>query len=148
MASNGKEVAAIAIAVAVAAMFLAPVATTVSDNTGTQSVTNETITASTSNYVSLDGWDVVDGSVTVYGYNDSSGSYETATEGADYSIKLEPGSLQANSSSTLIEDGEDVKVSYDYEATTGTQTLVAGFIVTLFITLIIGVLGTEVADRV
>jgi hypothetical protein len=139
---------AVILAVTIGAMFLGPVATTVADSTGTQVVTNETVTADTSQYVEVDGYELVDGTVTVYGYNDTSGSYEQATEGTDYSVKLEPGSIQANSSSTLIQDGEDVKVSYDYEATTGTQTLVAGFITTLFITLLIAILGMEVADRV
>lgn len=146
MAKSTQKLIAVILAVTVGAIFLAPVATTVAESTGTQSVTNESVTASTSEYVQVDGYHLVDGSVTVYGYNQTSDSFELAAEGTDYDVNLEPGEIKANSSSTLIDDGEEIKVSYDYEATDGTTTLVAGFIVTLFLTLLIAVLGEEVAD--
>lgn len=145
--ASGKSILAVIIAITVAAVLLGPFVTTVNDNTGTQSVNNETVTMSTSEYVDLDGYKLDSSTVVVYGYNETSGNYEQATEGDDYSINTEPGEIKANSSSTLIDDGEDAKVTYDYAATGSTTTLVAGFLSTLFATLLLAVMGNEITRR-
>lgn len=132
--------------VVIAVVLLGPFVTTVNDNSGTQSLTNESITASTGEYVELDGYDVVGSSVVVYGYNDSSGSFETATEGTDYEIDLSAGDVQALNDSSLIDDGEEVKVTYDYEATSGTVTTVLQLLPLLVGVLILGTVGMYVQD--
>lgn len=123
-----KVVAGAVIAVVVGMVFFPAVVNAVDTSTGTQTVENETVTAQSGEYVDLSGYQVEDGTVTVYGYNDTSASYETATSPDDYEVKFEPGELKANSSSTLIDDGENVKVTYDYKASNDTTTLIAGFI--------------------
>lgn len=122
-----SKIVGVAIAVAIAAILLNPVVTAVQDETGVQTVTNETVTVQNDTYTDLEGYNLENGSVTVYGYNDTSGNYEQATEGTDYEINLEPGEIKAANGSSLIEDGEDVKVTYDYAATSGMTTTIIGY---------------------
>jgi len=147
---NGKAalVLGFALAAVIGIIFLEPVVGAVNDNTGQQSVTNESITADVGNWVELQGFDVVDGSETVYGFNDSSGSFEVATEGSDYEINNSDGALKALSGSSLIDDGEEVKVSYDYQATSGVTTTVAGFIPVMLGTLILFVVAQGVQREI
>lgn len=143
MARTATVLVGVILAVVTGMIFMPAVVDAVDTSTGTQTVTNETVSAQYDEGVDLDGYQVESGTVTVYGYNDSSASYETATEGTDYEVKLEPGELKVLNGSTLIEDGEDVKVSYDYEASGATTTLVVGFV-----PLMIGVLlFTHVARK-
>lgn len=147
MASNTtKIVVAATVAVVVGMLFLQPVLTSVNDNTGTQTVTNETVSADVGAYVNLGGYDINSGSETVWGYNDSSGSYEQATAGTDYELDEGGGELKVLNSSTLIQDGEDVKVSYEYQASGQTTALVAGFIPTMVVLLLFVLVAMEVTD--
>lgn len=114
--------------VAVGVILLGPAAGVVNDHTGTQTVTNETVTAAQNQSVDLQGYNVASGSVTVYGLNDTSGKYEVATSPEDYSVHRGPGTVSFNSSSSLIQSGESVKVSYQYQATDGVTSLVLGFL--------------------
>jgi hypothetical protein len=141
-----KGVVTVALAVAIAAILFGPMVTAVSDNTGTQTVTNETVTADADTYVDLDGFQVVDNSETVWGYNDTSGSYEQAAESTDYEINNTAGTIQALSGSSLIDDGEEMKVSYDYEATTGTTTMVVQYGPTFVAVLLLTVVGMKVTE--
>ncbi|MFB6200392.1 MAG: hypothetical protein ABEI98_00070 [Halorhabdus sp.] len=117
-------------------LFLQPVMTAAQSNTGQQSVTNETVTANYGKYVELDGYDIDTNSETVWGYNDTSGNYEQAVKGTDYEINYDGGELKVLNGSTLIEDGEDVKVSYDYQASGQTTALVAGFVPIMLVLLL------------
>jgi hypothetical protein len=118
-------VVGLALAAAVAIIGLAVAAPVVADSTGTVSVTNETVTASNET-IDLDGYEIDSSSVVVYGYNDTSGSYETTN---DYTLSPTPGEIQFDpANSTLIDDGEDVKITYDYQATDGITSLVTGYL--------------------
>lgn len=130
-----------ALAAVIAMIFMSPIVGAVNENTGTQSVTNESITADVGNFTELQGYDIDSGTVTVYGYNESSSSFETASAGTDYEINLGPGELKALSGSSLIDDGEEVKVTYDYQASGSIATTVVGFIPVMIATLVIFVLG-------
>lgn len=119
---------AVTIAVTVMMIGLSIADTAIGQSTGTQTVTNESVVAQYNESVDLDGYDLVSGTVTVYGFNDSTSSYEVATEGTDYSVDLGPGTFKANHTSTLIQDGETAKVSYDYVAADTLTTFIVGFI--------------------
>ncbi len=112
---------------AVGLILLSPVSSTITNNTGTQVVTNESHAVDFDESIDLRGYNIDPGSETVYGYNDSSGSYEVASA-SDYSLNDETGTLDVNSSSALFDEGEDVSVSYDYQASDDLTTLVVGFI--------------------
>jgi len=133
--------------VVLAVVLLGPFVTTVNDYSGSQAITNESVTAETGEYVELDGYDVQSGTVTVYGYNDSSGSYEQASEGTDYEIDLAGGEVKALNGSSLIDDGETMKVTYDYQATSGTVTTVLDLLPLLVGVLILGTVGTYLQNE-
>jgi hypothetical protein len=140
MPSNtGRMVLTLGVFAAIGVIILAPVVTAVNANTGTVSVTDETVTAQTDERVELRGYDIDPGTVTVEAYNDSSGSWEPTTE---YTLYEQPGDIQFDvQNATNIEDGEDVRVTYDYQATGELTALVAGFVpvgVGLFIFVAIG----------
>lgn len=121
-------VLSLAIFATVGVILLGPVTGVVAENTGTTSITNETVNADYNQSVDLQGYNVNSGTITVYGFNDTSSSYEVASSPGDYSLNEGEGSLSFNSSSTLIEDGEQVKVTYDYQASDDLTTLVIGFV--------------------
>jgi len=137
-----------ALAATFGVIFLSPVVGAVNDNTGTQSVVNETVTANTGTYVDLGGYDINSGSETVYGFNDTSGSYEVASSPGDYEMDYDSGAIKANSSSTLINDSEDIKVSYDYQAAGPLATTVIEFVPVMMGTLILFVVGRGVQRQV
>jgi len=117
-------------------IFLQPVVGAVNDNTGQQTVTDETVTADLDSYVDLGGFDVDEGSVVVESYNDTSESYETVSS-SDYVVRYPAGELQINSSASIVQDGESVRVSYQYQATDGAATTVVGFIPVILATLVL-----------
>jgi hypothetical protein len=122
---QAQIVVGLALAATVAIIGLAVASPVVADNTGTVSVTNETVTASNET-IDLDGYDIDPATVVVYGYNETSDSYETTD---DYTLSETPGEIQFDpANSTLIDDGEEVKVTYDYQATGSMTTLVAGYL--------------------
>lgn len=123
-----QVVLALAVFAAIGMVMLSPVSSVVSANTGTQNVTNESVTASYNQTHDLKGYDLNAGSVKVYGYNQTSGKYEVASSPADYNVQTGPGKISFNSSSSLIDSGENVKVSYDYQASGALTSLVLGFL--------------------
>lgn len=134
MAWSNEKIVVVFLAATVIAVLFAPLSGVITAGTGDQTVDNESITASTSEYVQLDGYDVADGSVTVEWYNSTSDSYETVAEGTDYEIAYDSGAIRANSSGQ-IGDGDDLRVSYTYAATDGTTGRVAE-LVPLFLALL------------
>lgn len=125
---TASVVLALAVFAAVGVILLGPVAGVVADNTGVQEVTNETVNADYDQSVDLRGYDIDENSETVWRLNNTSGDYEEATSGTDYEMNYDAGTIEFNDSSTLIDDGEEVKVSYDYRAADQLTTLIVGFI--------------------
>ena len=117
----------LAVFAAVGVIMLSPVNTTVQNNTGVQSVVNETHAVDFNETLDLRGYDIDPGSETVYGYNQTSGSYEVVPA-SDYTLADSTGELDLDRSSTLFDEGEQAKISYDYEASDDLTTLVVGFI--------------------
>ncbi|WP_049970770.1 hypothetical protein [Haladaptatus cibarius] len=128
MASGtAKVVITLSVFAAVGLIMLSPVNSTVTNNTGSQAVLNDSHGVGFDESIDLRGYNIDPGSETVYGYNDTSESYEVASA-SDYTLDDGSGTLDLNSSSTLFDEGEDVKVSYDYQASDDLTTLVVGFI--------------------
>ena len=142
MASTKSAVTVILGVVVVMALFPA-LASSVHDNTGTQSVTNESVTASNTSYVELDQNDLVSGSETVYWLNSTSGNYEVVSSPDDYELNESDGTIIANSTGS-VGDGDSLKVSYDWQATDGSTTTIAGVILPLALILVLLVLANEV----
>jgi hypothetical protein len=123
---TARVVMALGVFAAIGVIMLSPIVAAVNSNTGTVSVTDEMVVAQDGERVDLAGYDIDPSTVTVEAYNDTSGSWETTTE---YTLYEQPGEIQFDvQNSTLIQDGEDVRVDYDYQATGELTALVAGFI--------------------
>lgn len=144
MAGKSGMVVLFVVAAIIGVIFLGPVSDAAAENTGVQTVTNETVTAQSGEFVELGGYDIDENSETVYGYNDTSGSYEEAVEGTDYEMDYNGGEFKALNGSSLIDDGEDAKVSYDYQASNAMTTTVVGFIPVMLGTLIFAKLAMGV----
>lgn len=117
----------LAVFATVGVVLLGPVSGVVAQNTGTTSVTNETVYADYNESSDLRGYDINPGSETVYALNDSSGNYVVASASGNYTLHEGTGAISFNSSSSLIQSGEKVKVSYDYQAAGDLTTLILGF---------------------
>lgn len=141
-----KVVVAVVVAVVVGMLFLQPVISAAETNTGQQSIGNETVNADYNEPVELDGYDIATNSETVWGYNDSSGTYEQAVSGTDYEIDYGGGELEVLNGSSLIQDGEEVKVSYDYQASGQTVSLIAGFVPIMLVLLMFVAVAMRVTD--
>jgi hypothetical protein len=142
MALNGSsgKIIAIVLAVVLGIVVMQPVVGAVNDNTGTVSDA-ENVTADLGNYSDLGGYDLVDGTVVV----ESTDGTTTYSEGSDYEVALENGSIKPLSSGTIT-DGETLNVTYDYNATDSSTTTVLGFVpvmfgVLLFVVVSRGVMG-------
>jgi len=144
VSGKASVVIGFALAAVIGLIFLGPIVGAVNDNTGAQTVTNESVTANTGQFVDLGGFDLVDGSETVYGLNDTSGNYEVATAGSDYEMDNLDGEVKALSGSSLIEDGEAMKVTYDYTASGSVTSTVVGFIPVMIATLLLFVISQGV----
>lgn len=138
-------VAGLFVAVTIAAALFVPFATSVTDNTGAQSVTNESITADVNESVDLSGYDIDSGSETVWWLNSTSGSYEQVTSPDDYSMTYDAGEISFNASGQ-VDDGDSVKVTYDYQATSGTVTTIAEQLPLFFALLVLGVIAGKLME--
>lgn len=141
--ASARELATVLVALTIAATLLAPITAAVTDGTGTQSVENETITAETDTYQQVNGYQVDDSTLVVEWYNETSGSYENLTEGTDYEFNYSAGSIQPLSSGD-VSDGDELRLTYDYQATDSTTTTVAALIPLFVSLLIIGVLAGKI----
>lgn len=138
---SGKALTGLFVAVVIAAALFGPFANVVNDSTGSQTVDNATVAVDFNESVDLDGYQIDENSETVEWYNSTSGQWETATSPDDYSMNYEPGTIDFNSSSTNFNDGDDARVSYTYQATTGTTTTIAEQLPMFFALLVLGVIA-------
>lgn len=144
MKGKAALIVGVALALVLGMVFLQPVVSAANDNTGTQTVTNESVTANVGTFVDLGGYSLADGSETVYMLNDTSGEYEVATSGTDYEMSYNDGAIKALETSTHIDDGENVKVSYDYQASDGLTETVGTFVPVMLATLLLVVAANGV----
>lgn len=148
MATNNKIVALV-IAITIGAVFLAPVADVVSSNSGTQTVTNGTVTTSLdyNTTYELDGYEIVSDSETIERYNTTSGDWETLTKGTDYEI--DNAAAELNVIDTLATDaGDEIRASYDWQATDGTTAAIVDLIPLLMALLLLVPLANRVKGGV
>lgn len=143
MASTQK-IAAVMIAAAIVVTLFGPMANAVANSTGVQSVANESVTADAGNYSDLSGYNIENSSVAVE-YNDS-GTWKQASDGTDYEVATENGSIKVLDGSTAISDGDTIRVSYDYQATDGTTTTIAQLIPLFAALLVVGVFAARITN--
>lgn len=142
MASPNKVVT-VALALAIAAVVFVPLTTIITQAAGAQTVDNEELTAETDEWQELDGWNVDESTVTVEWFNETSDSWETLSEGTDYEFRYESGEIQLLSSGT-VSDGDDVRVSYEYQTTSAIEATVISLVTTLLAVLMLVVAAEPV----
>ena len=122
-----RNAAVLAVALVIAVSLLSPINSAVMDNSGEVEVDEESFTAEVGEWQSLDGTSLVEGSEEVEYYDDGTDTWETATEGTDYEINYDNGSVQFLDAGDVSE-GDDVRVSYTYEATDDMTTTIVQLI--------------------
>lgn len=142
MASKASTIATVVIAATIAATLLSPLASVATSNTGQVSVTNETVTAN-NEFQDLQGYDIINGSVSV---NDSQGN---AVGSDNFTVRHAPGEIRINnSSSPVVSDGEQVDVSYDYQASSETTATIAGLVPLLAVLIILVTIAAKLTGMV
>jgi len=130
------------IALTIGAVFFIPVANIVGGATDVQTVSNETVTDNVQfdQEYQLDGYNVQSGSESLEVDN---GTWEGLTEGTDYTINYERGTVEFINSSNL-DAGDTVRASYGWKQTDG----VTGSIVDLLPMFLALMLLVPLANRV
>lgn len=141
-----KKILGVLVAVVFAVVLFAPISNAVAANSGTADVTNETLSAQVGTYQDLDHYDVNQGTVTVYWYNSTSGSYETLTNGTDYEIAYSNGSVKTLSGGD-VSDGDDLKVSYEWQQTDPMTTTIITLVPLLLLVMIIVVMSRAIEEK-
>lgn len=121
MGGGSGELIALTIALVIAVTMISVLIPVVADNSGTVTVTNETVTESLAYNTTyeLEGFDLVAGSETVYVENGSAGSYETLAASA-YTLDDSTAEINFTSAESASAAGDDVLITYDYNATDST----------------------------
>lgn len=145
MASTRKIVAVI-LAATIAGVLFIPFNAAVSGNSGTITVDNETVSASVDESVELDGYNIVQDSETIERYNETSDSWDEMVRGTDYEMNNEPGSIDVLDGGS-IEDGDELRASYEYEATDTMTTTVVGLLPLFLALLILGSLAGPIMEE-
>jgi len=143
MPKTSNMIVGLMIGLTIAATLFTPISDAVTGNTGVQTVENESVTASNTTYVDMQGFEIKENSETVDWYNSTSGSYETVTEGTDYDMAYENGSIIALDGGT-ISDGDDLRVTYDYQATDDSTTTVTTLVPLFVALLMLGVIASKI----
>lgn len=131
----------VVLALAVGAIFIGPFSSIVTSTTESKHVTNESLTADPGTWQDLDENSLVGGSETVFAENTTSGDFETAEKDTDYEFNYSHGRIKPLNSSTVIQDGDELKVTYDWKRARGQTAQVIGLLplfVAVFMVLIIG----------
>jgi len=136
--ATGRTVASALIAMAVVAVLIGPLATSVGSSTGTVGV-NETISAQQDEWQDIEGYDLT---ANFTATNTNGGT--TLSEGSDYELATENGSIQFLSGSANVAQGDDVRLVYDYQGTDTTTSTIANLIPLFAALLLIGVAAARI----
>lgn len=138
--ATGKTVAGALIAMTVVAVLIGPLATTVASSTGTVGV-NETVSAEPGSYQDITGYDL---NANFTATNTNGGT--TLTEGTDYELATENGSIKFLDGSANVAQGDDVELLYEYQGTDGTTTTIATLIPLFAALLILGTVAVKIRE--
>jgi hypothetical protein len=143
--ATGKQIAGVMVAATIVATLFSPMLGIVASSSGTQTVDNTTFTADIGDPVELPGYDVTEGTLTVEWYNSTSGSYEQVDD--SYWNFSYPRAELTVENGTKISQGDDMRASYDYQATDGTTTNIVEMVPMFMALTLMGMLGNEISKR-
>lgn len=140
-AQSGTKILALALAVTVSLVVLAPVVTSIDNSTGTQSVDNESFTADFGNFSDVSGYNIDSSTVEVY---DDSGQVSSD----NFTVESGSGEIQlfSNATNDGVTDGETVDATYEYQATEGVTTTVIGFVPVMLGVLVMVALSRKITE--
>jgi len=130
-----KGMVALVIGLTVAGSLIVPLDDVIAGGTGTVNQVDN-VTAQNNTYVELTGYDIQ----TVNSVTDSQGN---AVDSGNYTVDNAEGRIRFDTSG-VVSDGETVTVDYDYQATDGSTTVVAGLAPLLAVLLLLVKLANKV----
>jgi hypothetical protein len=139
-----RQIVAFIVGITIVVTVFSPFSVIVNDNSGTTTVSDETLTADVGNFSDLRGYNIDSGSLSVERYNTTSDSYESVA-GSDYELEADAGRLKPLASGA-IEDGDELRVDYDYRVTDGTTTTIVEILPTIVVLTILGLIGLRLQE--
>lgn len=145
--ANNNKIVALVVAITIGAVFLAPVSNIVTSNSGAQTVDDSTVTQSLdyNQTYELEGYQIDTNSETIERYSTSTDSWETLTKGTDYEIDYAAAELDVSDTSAT-DAGDELRASYDWEATDGTTSTIIELVPLLMALLLLAPLANRVQD--
>lgn len=137
------------LAVTIGAVFFVPVVDILDNTTGEVEVENDVLTndASFDEVYDLQGFDVTPDSEIVEVWDDGTESWTTLTAGTDYEIDTDQGEIEFIDGGGVSE-GDEVRASYEYQATDGIITSIAGLLPVFLALLLLVPLANKVSSEV
>lgn len=122
---SARVLIAVTIGVVIGVSMIPTVIGVTDNNAGTVTETNESVSGSVEldTWYELQGYEVVSGSETVYFENGTAGSFEVASSSTDYDLNTSDGAIKLLSTGE-VDAGDEVKMTYDYQATDSTTETV------------------------
>jgi len=136
--SNGGAVAGALIAITIVAVLIGPLASTVAGNSGVVGVEEE-LTADTGTIQDLEGYDITSNFSA-----ELSSDGTSLSEGSDYELYEENGTIKFLEGSANVNDGDDVTTLYEYNATDGITATIADLLPLFAALLIIGTVAVRI----
>ena len=132
--ASGTEIVGVMIAATVVLTLFTPISGIIDDTTSVTQIQDEEVVASNSSFVQLDGYKIHQDSDLVQ-YKNATSVWVNASEGTDYEMDYEDGAIKALVNGS-IEDGETIRVSYDYKKADGATATIL-LMVPLFMALVV-----------
>lgn len=126
----------------IAILLFSPVTTTVTGLGETTAVSDEVVEADIGDETELRGYQLTNATVAVEEYNETSGTWETRTQGSDYTLDRTDGSIRALADGR-IDDGARLRVDYSYDPADDTTALIWSYAPFVLAVLLVGVLGSK-----
>ena len=146
---DGRGMTGLLLAVTIGAVFFVPVVDILDNTTGEVEVENDVLTndASFDEVYDLQGFDVTPDSEIVEVWDDGTESWTTLTAGTDYQIDTDQGEIEFIDGGGVSE-GDEVRASYEYQATDGIITSIAGLLPVFLALLLLVPLANKVSSEV
>ena len=146
---DGRGMTGLLLAVTIGAVFFVPVVDILDNTTGEVEVENDVLTndASFDEVYDLQGFDVTPDSEIVEVWDDGTESWTTLTAGTDYEIDTDQGEIEFIDGGGVSE-GDEVRASYEYQATDGIITSIAGLLPVFLALLLLVPLANKVSSEV
>jgi hypothetical protein len=136
------DIAIVVVGAAILMAVFTPFSGIVDDTSGRQTVVDEELTADVGVYQELSGYSLVDGSVDVDRYNATSDSFENVSSN-DYEVDLPGGQIKPLASGA-IQDGDRLRIDYEYRATSGPTAEILELMPLILAVVVLAIVGSKI----